>query len=121
MFKIYIRSADRSSGTAADCQIPLRLTIGKSVLSGTWQVVAELCGLIYHAGGARRLVLVSDTFRNVNSGGASLAHLSASYRVEEENHNGIRLTTKPICRNHIGHPSTHSPDNLGVVHLAERD
>ena len=91
------------------------------MLSGSWQVAAELCGPIYHAGGARGLVLVSDTFRDANSGGAPLAHISASYRTQEDNHYGIRLTTKPLCRDLIGHPVTRHPDSLGVVHLAVRD
>jgi hypothetical protein len=120
-FKVYLRSADRSTGTAADCQVPIRLTTGGSMLSGSWQVAAELCGPIYHAGGARGLVLVSDTFRDANSGGAPLAHISASYRTQEDNHYGIRLTTKPLCRDLIGHPVTRHPDSLGVVHLAVRD
>ncbi len=33
-FKVFLRSADRSSGTAADCLIPVRLTTGGSMLSG---------------------------------------------------------------------------------------
>ena len=75
------------------------------MLSVTWQVAAELCRPIYRAdpvGGGRGLVLVSDTFRAVKSGGAHLPHLSASYRMQEENHYGIRLTTKPLCRDNIG-------------------
>ena len=91
------------------------------MLSGTWQIAAELCGPITHAGGARGLVLVSDTFRDANSGGAPLAHFSSSYRMEEDNHYGIRLITKPLYRDHFGHPVTRHPDNLGVVHLAVRD
>ncbi len=75
-FKVFLRSADRSSGTPADNHIPLRLTKGEFMLSCTWQVAAELCGPIYHAGGARGLVLVSDILRDANSGGAPLAHLS---------------------------------------------
>jgi hypothetical protein len=65
--------------------------------------------------------LVTDTFRDANSGGAPLAHFSASYRTEEENHYGIRLTTKLLCRDFIGHPVTRHPDSLGVVYLAVRD
>jgi hypothetical protein len=43
-FKVFLLSADRSSGTAADCLIPLRLPTGGSMLSGAWQVAAEPCG-----------------------------------------------------------------------------
>jgi hypothetical protein len=67
------------------------------------------------------VALVSDTFRDNTSGGAPLAHFSASYRMEEENHYGIRFSTKPLCRDHVGHPTTRPPDNLGVVHLVVRD
>jgi hypothetical protein len=34
------------------------------MLSDAWQVAAEPCGPFYFAGGARGLLLVSDTFRN---------------------------------------------------------
>jgi len=82
------------------------------MVSGTWQAAAELCGPIYHAGpqvGGRGLVLVSDTSRDANSGGAPLAHFSASYRLEEDSHYGIHLTTKPLYRDHIGHPVSLTP------------
>jgi hypothetical protein len=120
-FKVYLRSADRLTGTVADCLIPIRLSTGGSMLSGTWQIAAEPCGPVYHAGVARGLVLVSDTFRDANSGGAPLAHFSKSYRLEEDDFYGIRLSTKPLARDQIGHPITRPPDNLGVVHLAVRD
>ncbi len=80
-FKAYLRSADRSSGTPADGHIPNRLTTGGYMLIGTWQIAAELCGQVYYAGVSRGLVLVSDTFRDANSGGAPLTHFSASYRL----------------------------------------
>ncbi len=91
------------------------------MLSGTCQIAAELCGPIYNSGGTRGLVLVSDTFRDANSGGAPLAAFSASYRMQKDDHYGIRLSTKPLCMDHIGHPVTRNPDNLGVVHLAVCD
>jgi len=121
VFKVYLRSAERSTGTAADCHIPLSLTTERSIFSGTWQIAAELGGWIYHACGARGLVLVSDNFRDANSGGAPLAYFSASCRMEEENHDGIHLSTKPLCRDHIGHPVPRNPDSLGVIHLDVRD
>ncbi len=65
--------------------------------------------------------MVSDTFCDANSGGALLAHLSGSYRLEEENHFGLRLTTKPLFRDHIGHPVTRPPDNRGVAHFGVLD
>jgi hypothetical protein len=65
--------------------------------------------------------LVSDTFRDANSGSAPLAHISASYRSQEDNHFGIRLSTKPLFLDLVGHPVTRHPDSLDVVHLAVRD
>jgi len=88
---------------------------------GTWQVAAEVCCPIYHAGGARGLVLVGVTFRDVNSGGAPLAHFSASNRMEEDSHYDIRLSSKPFCRDHVGHPVSRLPDNPGVAHFAVRN
>ncbi len=90
------------------------------MLSGSWQVAAEFCGPIYYDGGARGLVLVSDIFRDANSGDAPLAHLSASHRLDEKNHYGLRLTTKPLPRDNIGHPITRLRDNLGTAHLELR-
>ncbi len=91
------------------------------MLSGAWQVATELCGTIFYADGARGIVLVSNTFRDANSGDAPLAHFSGSYRLEEENHYGLRMTTKPLPRDHIGHPVARPPDNMGVAHFGVRD
>ena len=116
-FKLFLRSADRSSGTSADCLIPVRLSTGGSMLSGAWQVAAEPCGPLYHAGGARGLVIVSDTFRDAASGGAPLAHFSIFYRIGEDDHYGLGLTNKLLLRDNIGHPVTRPPDNIGAIHL----
>ncbi len=35
-FKLFLRSADRSSGTSADSLTPVRLFIGGNMLSGAW-------------------------------------------------------------------------------------
>jgi len=87
------------------------------MLSGACQVAAEPCGPLYFAGGARGLILVSDTFRDAASGGAPLAHFSLSYCIGEDDHYGLRLTNKPLSGDNIGHPVTRSPDNVGAVHL----
>ncbi len=91
------------------------------MLSGAWQIAAELCGPIYHAGAAWGLALVCDTFRDANSGGVPLAHISASYRLQEGDHYGLRLTPKPLARDHIGHPVTRYPDSRGVANFRVRD
>jgi len=49
-FKVFLRSADRSSEIAANCLIPIRLSTGGSMLSGAWQIAIEACGLLYHEG-----------------------------------------------------------------------
>ncbi len=87
------------------------------MLSGAWCAAAQICGPIYYAGGARGLVLVSDIFRDASSGGALLAHFSGSCRLEKENQYGLRLTTKPLPRDHIEHPVTRPSENLGVPHF----
>ncbi len=76
------------------------------MLSGTWQVAAEPCGPLYHAGGARGLVIVSDTFGDAASGSAPLTHFSRSHRIGEDDHYAFRLTNRPLARDHIGHPAT---------------
>jgi hypothetical protein len=87
------------------------------MLSGAWQVAAEPRGPLYHAGSARGLVIVSDTFRDAASGGAPLAHFSRSHRIGEDDHYGFRLTNKPLARAHIGHPVIRPPDNIGAIHI----
>jgi hypothetical protein len=87
------------------------------MLSGAWQVAAEPCGPLYFEGGARGLVLVSDTIRDVASSGAPLEHFSLSYRIGEDDHYGLRLANKPLSRDNIGQPVTRSLDNVGAVHL----
>jgi hypothetical protein len=120
-FEAYLRSADRLSGTPAESCIPISLTTGGSMLSSTWQIAAELCGPIYYAGGVRGLALIRDIFRDANSGGAPLAHFSASHRSMEDDNYGLRLTIKPLARDNIGHPITRPPDSLGVAHFEVRD
>ena len=61
--------------------------------------------------------MVSDTFRDAASGGASLAHFSLSHRIREDDHYGICLTNKPLSRDNIGHPVTRPPDNIGAMYL----
>ncbi len=87
------------------------------MLSGAWQVTAESCGLLYHAGGARVIVMVSNIFRDADNGSGPLAHFSLSYRKDEDNHYGLRMINKPLSRLNIESPLTRPPDNLGAVHL----
>jgi hypothetical protein len=61
--------------------------------------------------------MVSDTFRDAVSGGTPLAHFSRSYRIGKDDHYGLRLTSKPLPRDHIGHPVTRPPANIGAIHL----
>jgi len=101
-FKLFLRSADRLSGTVDNCQIPVRFTTGGSMLSGKWQMGIEACGPFYHEGGMRGLVLLSDTFGDTNNGAGVIGHLPISYRIGESNYYGLRLTTRPLARDTIG-------------------
>ncbi len=70
VFKVFLRSADRSSGSKADFSVPVRLSSGGSMISGSWQVVAEVYCPILHMGigFTRGLTVVSSTFRDAYSG-----------------------------------------------------
>ncbi len=48
------------------------------------------------------LGVISDTFRDVYSGSSVIAHLGRSFRVDEDNYFGLRLTTRPLARDTIG-------------------
>jgi hypothetical protein len=81
-------------------------------------MAAEPCGAFYHeAAKPRGLVLLSDTFHDAKSGGAPIAFLSRSDRPSEAAYYSTRLTTKPLARDHIGHPVSRPLDNLGAVHF----
>ena len=122
-FKVFLRSADRAAGgTTADFNVPVRLSSGGSMMSGSWHVAAEMCCPLLHTGLGitRGLVAVSDTFRDAYSGSSVLAHLGRSFRVDEENYYGLRLTTKPLARDTIGQPVSWPIYDINSVHLAVR-
>ena len=122
-FKVFLRSADRAAGgTTADFNVPVRLSSGGSMMSGSWQVAAEMCCPLQHTGLGiiRGLAIVSDTFRDAFSGSSVLAHLGRSFRIDEENYYGLRLSTKPLARDTIGQPVSRPIDNINSIHLAVR-
>jgi hypothetical protein len=121
-FKVYLRRADRSSGTVADCNISLCLTTGGSMLSGAWRMATEACGPLYHEGpDMRNLVFFSQTFGNNNNGDGVIGHLANSYRASEDFNYGLRLTTRPAARDNIGYLVRTPLDNLRSVHIAVRN
>jgi hypothetical protein len=122
-FKVFIKSADRSAeGSTADFSILGRLSSGGAMMSGSWQVAVETCCplLPMDIGFTRGLVIVSDTFRVAYSGSSILADLESSFRIDEENYYGIRLSSKLLARDIIGQPVTRPIDNINAVHLSVR-
>jgi hypothetical protein len=93
LFKVFLRSADRSARSTADFTVPARLPSGGSMMSGSWHVAAELCCPILHTGigFTRGMAVVSDTFRDAYSGSSVIAHLGRSSRFNEGNYYGLRL------------------------------
>ncbi len=91
-------------------------------MSGTWQIAEETCCSLLHTGVGltRGLVAVSYTFRDAYSGSSVFAQLGRSFRIDEDNNFGLRLTTKPLARDTIGQPVTRPIDNISSVHLAVR-
>jgi hypothetical protein len=92
------------------------------MINGSWQVAAEAYCLLLPTGigFTRRVVIVSDTYRDAYSGGSVLAHLGWSFRVDEDNYFGLRLSTKPLARDTIGQPVKRPIDNINAVHLSVR-
>ncbi len=88
----------------------------------SWQVAAEVCCPILHTGirYTRGLAVVSDTFRDAYSGSSVISHLGRSFRVDEDKHFGLRLTTKPLARDTTGQPVTRPIDTIDSLHLAVR-
>ena len=84
-FKVFLRSDKRSSGTAAYCQIPVRLTTGGSMLFGRWQMAIEACGPLYLEGpDLRGLVFFSQRFEDNNNKDGVIGHLPKTYRAGED-------------------------------------
>jgi hypothetical protein len=81
-FKLFLRSADIFIGSIADFIVPVRLSSGGSMMSGSWQVAAEICCPILHTGigFTRGLAVVSNTFRDAYNGSSVIAHLCRSFR-----------------------------------------
>ena len=122
-FNLYLRSADRSSGTAANCLIPVRLSTGGSKLSGAatgaWQMAIEACGPLYHKGAdIWGLVFFSQTCGDNNNEDGGIGHLPKSYRAQEDFIYGLRLTKRLAARDTIGYPVRAPLDNLSSVHIA---
>ncbi len=92
-------------------------------MNGEWQVAAEVCCPILHTGigSTRGLAVVSDTYRDAYSGSSVIAHLDRSFRIDEDDYVGLRLTTKPLERDTIGQPVTRLIDNIDSVNLAVRN
>jgi hypothetical protein len=92
------------------------------MMSGSWQVAAETWCPLLHTGIEFKggLAIVADTFRDAYSGSSVLAHLGRSFRVDEENYYGLRLSPKPLARDTIGQPVTRHIDNIIAVHLSMR-
>jgi hypothetical protein len=66
----------------------------------------------------RGLVIISDIVRDAYRGSSILARLGRSFRIDEENYYGIRLSTKPLARDIIGQSVTIPIDNINAVHLS---
>ena len=120
-FKLYLSSADRSSGTVDDCLIPVGLSTNGSMNTGRWFLAMESCSLISHnippADMSRGLSVLSDTFRDPRNSGGAIGHLGRSYRESEDGFYGLRLTTKPVSRDTVGYPVYKSLDSLSHIHL----
>ncbi len=118
--KVFLRSADRFSRSTTDFLVTARLSSSGSMMSGSWQVAADTCCPLLHkgVGFTRGLAVVSDTFRDAYSGSSVIDHLGRSFRVDEDNYFGLRLTIKPLSRDTLGHPVTRPIDNINSAHLA---
>ena len=88
-FKVFLRSTDKSArGTTADFTVPVRLSSGGLIVSGSWHVAVKASFSLLHTGFgfARGLVLFNDTFHDTYSGSSVIAHIGRSFRIDEENY-----------------------------------
>jgi hypothetical protein len=124
-FKVFLRSMDRTSGTVADAIIPLKLSTNGSMGVGRWCVAIDSVSLVYHGVASTDLsaaiLVTSDTINPGVNNNRILGMLGRSFRTNEENFFGLRLTTKPCTRDHIGYELKGDElDSLAEFHIGMR-
>ena len=119
VFRMFLASSDRVSGSAADCVIPVGTGSSTAVMHGKWEVVVESWGQLKHEAVslARGWVLRSDTFSDPNSNSRALAAFPRTRVAGATNEFGLRLSTKPPSRDTIGVPVRCPLGSLHAVHL----
>ena len=122
VYKLWLSSTNRISGTPADCSIPIVMR-STGMTQGKWEVAMESWSLFKHDSAvvAPGMIVTSSTFSDENSNSKVLGKLGRSYRNSEEKYFGLRLTTKPPLRDTVGVPVTTPVDALNSVQIGIRD
>jgi hypothetical protein len=127
-YKVWVSSRDRQlqgGGTPAECEVPIRMSTSGSMSSGVWQYAVESFSPVKYSVATAALpggiAVVSNTFPDANNQSRVVAHLSRSFRTQEETFYGLKLSLKPVSRDMVGHPMHQPLDNVRSIHIGLRD
>jgi hypothetical protein len=124
-YKVFLRSVDRSQGTAADCRIPVSMTTHGSMAAGRWFVGIDSISTVTHpvmvpADMSAGILVTSQTFNPGADNNRILGYLGRTFRTAEDTF-GLRLTTKPLARDHVGFElKSDALDDIADIHIAFR-
>ena len=122
-FHIWLSTSDRSSGSVADCTIPVDLTTFSmhSKQDGAWNAAVSFISPIFHnvavAILSPGLALMCDDFRTSRANQPILCFLNRTHKLGEERYYGRRLSIKPVNSDNLGVPLRESIDNLASLRL----
>ena len=122
-FHIWVNTADRVSGTVADCTVPLDLTTFSmgSREEGDWNAAVSYISPVFHnvaaADVGAGLILTCDEFRTARANLPALAFLSRTHVPGEERYYGRRLSVKPVTSDTVGVPLREAIDNRASLRL----
>ena len=122
-FHIWLSTSNRSSGTVANCTIPVDLTTFSmhSRQDGAWNAALSFISPIFHnttiVNLAPGLALMCDDFQTSRSNKNVLCFLNRTHAVGEERYYGRRMSIKPVNSDTLGVPLRDSIDNRSSLRL----
>ena len=121
-YRAWVSSKDRSSGSIADCHIPVLLNTSRSIdtSEGKWKVALEYHTPVFttaiEADRPPSIALLCPTLVGSEESHV-LGHMGRSYRTGEENAYGQRYSIKPMTRDVIGHELRVNIEQLASIRL----
>ena len=119
-YRVFLSVADRLSGTADDCLVPVSINTNNSMNTrdDTWMCVMETISLVKSSTVAPALLLSSDTFRTSSEYDGNVLAVLARTKVDHKAVYGQKLSIKLTTSDTIGVPVSVTLDSLRAVHLA---